>query len=233
MKLYFKHLPFLLFCLILFIALPAGSQEQNTTVSKPAPASGDHAPEVSPMEDLMREHGLLSRILLIYDTARQRMSAGQSVPADIIPRAADIVRNFVEDYHEKLEEDYIFTRFKKAGVLVELVNTLKQQHDAGRKLTDDIKKYAAATSPGDRQTLERDLAAFNAMYRPHKAREDTVLFPAFHQLVTDKEYGEMGDKFEKRETELFGRDGFSKMVERVAAIEQELDINDLKKFTPQ
>jgi hypothetical protein len=45
---------------------------------------------------------------------------------------------FVEDYHEKLEEDYLFplSRFREANRLVELVDTLNSQHQKERILTD-------------------------------------------------------------------------------------------------
>ena len=46
------------------------------------------------------------------------------------------------------------------------------------------------------------------MYRPHAAREDTVLFPAFRKLVPKKQYGELGEQFEDKEHELFGKAGF-------------------------
>ena len=42
----------------------------------------------------------------------------------------------MEDYHEKLDQDYLFPRFRKAGELVELVDTLETQHKKGRILTD-------------------------------------------------------------------------------------------------
>ncbi len=40
--------------------------------------------EVSPPEDLMREHGVLKRILLVYGEALRRMDANEDLP----PRAA-------------------------------------------------------------------------------------------------------------------------------------------------
>ena len=33
---------------------------------------------------------------------------------------------------------------------------------------------------------------FNLMYEPHEAREDTILFPAFHKLVSQHEYDALG-----------------------------------------
>jgi hypothetical protein len=90
------------------------------------------AEEISPAEDLMREHGVLNRILLIYDHHLHMLTTEQTFDGSVLVRAADIVRHFVEDYHEKLEEDFLFPRFRKVGKLVNLVDTLLAQHKAGR-----------------------------------------------------------------------------------------------------
>jgi hypothetical protein len=74
---------------------------------------------------------------------------------------------------------------------------------------------------------------FIRMYRPHEAREDTVLFPAFHKIVTPHEYDALGEMFEKREHQLFDEDGFERMVDKVSSLEKVLGINDLSQFTPR
>ena len=84
--------------------------------------------------------------------------------------------------------DYLFPRFEKAHKLTDLVAVLRQQHKAGREVTSQIQQLAAAKSAGDRQKLAAAIAAFIRMYRPHEAREDTVLFPALHQIVSADEF---------------------------------------------
>jgi hypothetical protein len=37
------------------------------------------------------------------------------VDSEPIAKAATIVRAFIEDYHEKDEEEFVFPRFRKAG----------------------------------------------------------------------------------------------------------------------
>src|SRR3954453_13771756 len=64
--------------------------------------------DVSPTEDLMREHGVLRRILLVYGEAIRRIEAKQEVKAEPLAQSAQIVRAFIEDYHERDEEEYIF-----------------------------------------------------------------------------------------------------------------------------
>jgi hypothetical protein len=64
-------------------------------------------------------------------------------------------------------------------------------------------------------------------------REDTVLFPALHKIVSPHEFDALGEEFEDMEHQLFGEDGFEKMLNRVAGIEKQLGIYDLAQFTPR
>src|SRR6202521_1403330 len=63
------------------------------------------ANEVSPPEDLMREHGVVKRILLVYGEALRRLDANEDLAPEPLADSAKIIREFVEDYHEKLEEN--------------------------------------------------------------------------------------------------------------------------------
>src|SRR5438270_12867254 len=91
--------------------------------------------EVTPPEDLMREHGVLDRLLLVYEAGVRKFAANEDFDPAIITTAAETVRDFIENYHEKSEEEAVFPRFRKAGKLVPLVDTLLIQHQAGRRVT--------------------------------------------------------------------------------------------------
>jgi len=190
--------------------------------------------DVSTNEDLMREHGILKRVLIAYDEIIRRIRANQEFPPDAVTDGATIIRKFIEEYHEKLEEDHLFPRFRNANKLVELVTVLYAQHQAGRRVTERILAKASGSlkSADDRARLADDLEAFNRMYSPHEAREDTVLFPALHKILTRHEYDALGEQFEKIERKTFGGDGFDIYVDKVAALEKRLGIHDLAKFTP-
>jgi hemerythrin-like domain-containing protein len=191
--------------------------------------------DVSPTEDLMREHGVLRRILLVYGEVIRRLGANLEVKPELVAHSAQIVRAFIEDYHEKDEEEFLFPRFKKAGKLTDLVDVLLQQHQAGRKLTAGIQRLAtpaAMKSASSRQELAQSMKLFIRMYEPHSAREDTVLFPAFASLVSEKELHELMETFEQKEKALPLGD-FEKMVAQVAGLEQSLGIYDLAQFTPK
>src|SRR5207244_5316874 len=74
---------------------------------------GKEEEEVSAPEDLMREHGVLNRILLIYEQGLKRLHATEEVPPEVLSKTANLVRKFVEDYHEKHEENSIFSEIEE------------------------------------------------------------------------------------------------------------------------
>jgi hemerythrin-like domain-containing protein len=208
--------------------LLAATQRPSFAAAKPG------HDEVSPTEDLMREHGILRRLLLVYREMLRRADAGQDLQPEPMARSAQIIRDFIEGYHERDEEEYIFPRFQKAGRMIELVNTLLEQHRAGRRLTAVILRLSTAAglaSSSDRRQLVESMRLFVRMYEPHAAQEDTVLFPAFRELVGRKQLAQLQDIFEDKENALPGG-GFEKMVVEVTKIEQAVGIADLAGFTP-
>jgi hemerythrin-like domain-containing protein len=213
---------------------PGSSSGQEQKVDDDKAAESEE--EISAPEDLMREHGVLNRILLVYEEAVRRLKAKEDVPPDVFRGPAQLVRKFVEDYHEQLEQKFIFPPFEKQRTLVELIAVLRQQHEAGRRLTDTILRAAMPerfVKAEARQEIVQTCEAFIRMYRPHEAREDTVLFPTLYKIMPASEIKELGEKFEEEEHRLFGEDGFQKTVEQVAEIEKQLGIHDLASFTPK
>ena len=183
----------------------------------------------------MQEHAVLSRILLIYEDIQGKLRTGQRCPPEALAGAVRIARRFVEDYHEKLEEEHLFPRFSKATAMPDLVKVLLQQHQAGRRVTDYLLSHSDVSGmkkSGERKNLARHLGQYVRMYRPHASREATVLFPAFRSLVRGEEYHELGERFEEMEHARFGEDGFAGIVAEVAELEKALNIYDLAQFTP-
>ncbi len=190
---------------------------------------GSDEAEVTPGEDLMQEHGVLERILLVYGEAGRRIDAGEPLDLAVVTGAAAIVRRFVQDYHEHNEETFVFPRLEAAGRESALVATLRRQHRRGRDVTDAIVREARAGASPRLVTLMR---SFERMYRPHAAREDTVLFPAFRELLGRDAYRELGERFEADEHARFGEHGFGDTVAEVARLETALGIHDLDRVTP-
>lgn len=214
------------------IALSACGGPQPKAGQPGAPAEEEVS--VTPPEDLMREHGVLKRVLLIYREGIRRLQAGDQAPVQALNASAGIIRSFIEDYHEHLEEQYVFPKLEQAGKFSDITTVLRTQHQRGRTLTDWV--LAATTGPGvpdqpAREGLAQDMSAFIRMYEPHEAREDTVVFPALRDVVPAKQFRDLADIFEDEEHRRFGQTGFQGVVDKVADIEKSLGIYDLSQFT--
>jgi hemerythrin-like domain-containing protein len=191
---------------------------------------------VGAVEDLMREHGVIRRALLVYEeTAPKLRTAPGSVPPDALNRTAKLIHDFGEEYHErKLEEAYIFPEVKKAGgPAAALPDVLKAQHDRGREITEYVIAVTGkgAIGTGDAEPMAHALESFVRMYANHAAREDTILFPAWSQALSTRRLHELGEKFEEIEKQQFGGDGYEDAVKEIGRIEQALGVADLAQFT--
>jgi hemerythrin-like domain-containing protein len=193
------------------------------------------AKDVGSVEDLMREHGVLRRILLVYQQSAGRLHNADPVNIGALNQAARLFRSFGEDYHEKtLEEQFIFPPLRKIhGPVAAYPDILTTQHHRGRKITDYIIDTTSHPKLGSTRAtaLARAFEGFTLMYENHAAREDTLVFPAWKQALAERELDELGDRFEDIEQQQFGKEGFDNIVEQVESIEKALGFDDLAQFT--
>jgi hemerythrin-like domain-containing protein len=201
------------------------------------PAPGEAEPvEVTATEDLMREHGILRRALLVYQESATRLRQDPAgVPPEALEKAANLFRVFGEDYHEKkLEEVYIFPAVKRVpGAAASYTDILLAQHVRGREITD----YLLSVFKGDRipsnsiAAVTKALESFVRMYEHHAAIEDTVVFPSWKAAMGDSELDALAAKFEDIEHEEFGDDGFETALKRMEEVETSLGLSNLEMFT--
>jgi hemerythrin-like domain-containing protein len=219
-------------------ALLIGCRRTSNQTNQEGAALGESAPaEVTAVEDLMREHGVLRRALFVYrESAAKLKQDAASVPLDELEKTAQLFRVFGEDYHEtKIEEAFIFPVIKRfRGAAVQQVDTLIVQHARSREISDYILSVTKADSISSTAAgaLATAMESFVRMYEYHAAIEDTVIFPMWKGLLGEAELDELAAKFEEVEAEHFGDDsGFESAVSRMAEIETNLGLNSLEALT--
>ena len=185
-------------------------------------------------EDLMQEHGVLGRLLLIYEELARRFEKGDAEPSDCLLQSTNIIVDYIQGHHERVEELMIFPALRHAGVLSELVSVLVSQHEAGRTVTDAITKRVKAgglKSRDVRLELAGLMRMFLRMYRPHALREDTVVFPELHRMLSETQYQELSTRIQTLEKAMVHNDDLNDIVKRLDQIEIALGIHDLTSFT--
>lgn len=187
-----------------------------------------------PDTTLMNEHGLLIRLLLCYDQALHSLDGDPGTAVTVIHETAELVHDVIENFHEALEEGYVFPPLLAARQHVATIDTLLLQHARGRLVTQMLLADATTAKLHDTSVRSRvvdSVKAFVRMYEPHEAREDTVVFPAYRASRTSEQLQSDGEAFDQLATEAFGPTPLSTVVAQVANIERSLGIANLGQFT--
>ncbi len=193
--------------------------------------------KVTAVEDLMRGHGVLRRILLAYSEAASKLrTSPASVPPEALRQAAELFRSFGGEYHErKQEESVIFPALVRPDRgLAGDVGILVVQHQRGRDMTGYVLAQAGKGESRFRSNaseLAGVLDSFVRMYRAHAAREDTAIFPAWKRSLALRQYEEAGERFEEIERQQLGGNGFEQAVQQIGDIEARLGLPSLDQFT--
>lgn len=188
--------------------------------------------EITPNEDLMREHGILHRLLLIYENLLYRINYKIKINYKLFLVTAIIMHNFIELYHEKTEEKYIFPVLIKHNIHKELINELILQHKISNKITKKIINILYDEKNINVKLLYKYISNFIYMYKYHSTREDTIVFQEFRKLLSDIKYQEISNLIENEEKLISNNQyTFNKVLKYVIIIEKHLDINDLSNIT--
>lgn len=210
--------------------IPAATVAAVSVVGRSAPsASAQDAPSVGAIETLMRGHGLLLRAIIIYDVVRERLAKQQEIEPSLIQKTTAVIHNYLQGYHENMEERFIFKPMEKAQVQFSSIQDLKIQHGTGHELIRRITNLTKTGKPN--AELAGYMESFGRMYKYHAAWEDTVVFPAFDELEKRRELTELAATFELEEKSILGQTGFASFLNDIASVEKQLGINGLSAWT--
>ncbi len=214
---------------------PKGGDNRKNKSSDKSEAEGGEE-DVSAVEDLMREHGVLRRTLIVYnETAGILRAHPDTVDGKALADAARLFRSFGENYHERLlEEQHIFPEVRTAGgPAADLVEVLLRQHQRGREITDYVERVSnnGKIGTGDVDPLTLVLEAMVRMYNAHATWEDTVVFQAWKKNQSKARLDDLAEQFEQIEHQQFGKDGFDDALDRIQKVEQTLGLADLNRYT--
>lgn len=201
-----------------------------------APASPASEIRHGPGENLVEDHGVLRRTLLVFEEIERRLRTGTELAPEVVGSAARLVRDFIQNHHERMEERFVFPVFEDDPDLEPLLRVLEQQHDVGRELIGRILLLShpkAMKERASRRELAETIHAFSRMYGPHAAREDTELFPRLRDKLDPDAYRSLSERLQSERIERWGERGYAKAIEEVASLEEAVGIGNLALLLPR
>lgn len=210
--------------------LPAATVAFGTIISTTGTTRAEEAYQgVGAIETIMRGHGLLLRTIIIYDLIGERLAKGEKADPSLILKTTEVIHTYLQNFHENMEERYIFKPMEDANSNTASIQELKIQHGTAYELTRRVTDLAKTGKLNSE--LQGYLVAFGKMYRYHSAWEDTVIFPAFDLLMSRKDLADLGRVLEQEEKKILGTSGFESFVKDIAAVERQLGIYEPSKWT--
>lgn len=164
--------------------------------------SGGPAAALSPTARLMTEHRVIEQVLGCLAKIADGAMSGKLVEAD----ARDAVRflqEFADRCHHGKEEAQLFPMLERFGMPSHVGPTavMRAEHDEGRA---HVRAMSAALDAADPRKFAREAGAFVGLLEEHIMKEDQVLFPMADGMIDAAAQSELGDRFDRVETDEIG-----------------------------
>ena len=162
---------------------------------------------MNPTEELMKEHRVIERMLVVVSKAADRLNAGQKVDRDVFVGAADFLKNFADRCHHGKEEKLLFVKMVERGVSGEVgpIAVMLREHEDGRA---HVRKIAELSSKEvddrSRSELVNHVKAYANLLGQHIQKEDKILYPMADQLLTSDDQDELEKGFLEVEEKVMG-----------------------------
>ena len=176
-----------------------------------------------PSDLLVEEHKLIERMLVVLDNIADLLQKGQSVPAEVLEKAVDFIRNFADKYHHGKEEDILFKLMEKRGIPVEggPIGAMLHEHNMGRSFVSALADAADRLEDGDdsaRNIVIENIRNFTELLSNHIHKENNILYPMGNQIFSPEDQNYLQQEFEQ-----FNQSKGQDVHDRYSQVVQELE----------
>ncbi|MFY9606532.1 MAG: hemerythrin domain-containing protein [Thermoplasmata archaeon] len=162
---------------------------------------------MQPTDELMNEHRVIERMLVVVSNACDRLENGQEVEQELFVGAADFFKNFADKCHHGKEEKLLFVKMQERGVSGEVgpIAVMLREHQDGRGHVRKIAELSATKmTQKTKDGLVRVGRAYVDLLSKHIQKEDNILYPMANQILTKEDQEELAKGFEKVEENVMG-----------------------------
>jgi hemerythrin-like domain-containing protein len=196
--------------------------------------TSERSMNVSAPEALSREHAMLTRLLLAIDSVVNNALEDRKADVSPINSAANAIDAVVANHHMAFEEQNIYPRMEQVDYLSSMTETLEGQHDDARavnKMVLDLTRSGKIRGQSELDELALLTKSFKDMITAHAAWEETIIFPAMYDLLSERDMSDINKKFMEAESKLLGNKGVVEIYRTIDSIEEAAGTHDLNMYT--
>ena len=174
---------------------------------------------MKPTDDLMNEHRVIERMLVVMSKAADRIEKNEKVDPSVFVGAADFLKNFADKCHHGKEENLLFKKMVERGLPSESgpIAVMLHEHEDGRAHVRTIAELSKKRSDGYvAKELVEHVRGYVELLGQHIQKEDTILYPIADQVLTHADQKELEAGFEEVEEKVMGpgvHERYHKMIE--------------------
>jgi hemerythrin-like domain-containing protein len=158
---------------------------------------------------LRQEHEAILKMLDTAENVAENLENSQPVPAATLAQILEFLQVFADRCHHGKEEDLLFPALTAKGLPERggPVGVMLFEHEQGRalirRMIEAFAGYADNPAPSGMQWASA-AREYIALLRSHIQKENNILFVMAERLLSDAELEEMGQAFDRVETEKIG-----------------------------
>jgi len=180
---------------------------------------------------LMDEHRLIERVLTALQVAAQRVSQGDEIRPAFFLNAALFIKNYADGCHHNKEEGVLFVALISSGMPMQggPVGAMLADHEQGRLFTHEMRDAAQKWEAGDQSAsnaVVQNAFGYVALLRQHIQKEDSILFPMAHRVLSPERQDQVDADFDRLRAE----ETVAGLHEKYLALAETLEIESIRQI---
>jgi hemerythrin-like domain-containing protein len=130
---------------------------------------------MSATEDLLQDHIFIRRLQVVIEKCYTQLYEGKEIPIGDLVKIADIIEQFVDQFHHGKEENSYFPKTESKGSYSEEIRKFVIEHEFSRRIARRVRIYLEALLQGKdtREPLARYLKTYSMFILDHTSKEDS------------------------------------------------------------
>ncbi len=175
-----------------------------------------HAHTGSPTQILKDEHTLILEALDGLERKLAALEAGAAPDRTYFEKAVRFIRTFADQCHHGKEEDLLFKTMVDRGFPLQggPIAVMLSEHETGRAYVREMAEASASLGqdPAAAEKIIRNGRAYIQLLRPHIDKENMILYAMADNMLSPQDQAQLGEAFERFETEKIGADVHEAMM---------------------
>jgi hemerythrin-like domain-containing protein len=176
---------------------------------------------MSATEDLLQDHIFIRSLQVVIEKCYTQLDEGKEIPIGDLVKIADIMEQFVDQFHHGKEENSYFPKTESKGSYSEEIRKFVVEHEFGRRIARRVRIHLEEFLQGQdtMEPLARYLKTYSIFILDHTSKEDSFFMRLKEkQSLTQEEERMLKEQFDCRKLECMGM-GSSNLAQILGQLE--------------